>query len=251
MFMCSHTQPLTQAAPMTTNKQHISTKQIMSKQINQDAPYAPLTKGGIQQLILSEGHFSGIHIIQPTLQLINIRRVPANALTDVYWAVLSDGENSVEVVISTHLSHLVQSGQLVEHTIIKVNTYQYNITDDNIHIVSVGEIDIYEESPNEVIGEPMSVLDSMHKKDVIRDHYFDLDDDEWEDDSDKEEPLTWSLDEPSNFCDWTIEVSRIGPPPSSPSQSSLSSSKHGKKGKGGSKAEIQYYHVHKAILSVG
>lgn len=55
-------------------------------------------------------------------------------------AVLSDGENCIEVVISTHLSHLVQSGQLEEHTMIKVKAYQYNITDDNIHIISIGEM---------------------------------------------------------------------------------------------------------------
>ena len=142
-----------------------------------------LTEGGILRLIESEGRFTfnGRHDEkQPTLQIINIRRVPANALTDVYWvsllivsvdiflrgrssvcgcifcnppcssframytnhsqAVLSDGENCIEVVISTHLSHLVQSGQLEEHTIIKVKAYQYNITDDNIHIISIGEM---------------------------------------------------------------------------------------------------------------
>jgi hypothetical protein len=146
--------------------------------------FPDLTKGGILRLIESEGHFTfngrGHDEKQPTLQIINIRRVPANALTDVYWvslqlmrpsfyfvgdicgcivaarasvliifrarhadcsqAVLSDGENCIEVVISTHLSHLVQSGQLEEHTIIKVKAYQYNITDDNIHIISIGEM---------------------------------------------------------------------------------------------------------------
>ena len=61
-------------------------------------------------------------------------------LTLTSQAVLSDGKNSIEVVISTHLSHLVQSGQLEEHTIVKVKTYQYNITDDNIHIVSISEV---------------------------------------------------------------------------------------------------------------
>ena len=45
-----------------------------------------LTPGGVYQLIESEGHFSGRH--EPTLQIINIRRVPANALTDVYWVSL-------------------------------------------------------------------------------------------------------------------------------------------------------------------
>ena len=44
-----------------------------------------LTAGGILQLIESEGHFSGPLAPPPTLQIINIRRVPANALTDVYW----------------------------------------------------------------------------------------------------------------------------------------------------------------------
>ena len=48
------------------------------------SPYA-LTEGGILQLIETEGHFSGQYVKQPTLQIINIRRVPANALTDVYW----------------------------------------------------------------------------------------------------------------------------------------------------------------------
>mmetsp|Transcript_25077 Transcript_25077/g.54051 ORF Transcript_25077/g.54051 Transcript_25077/m.54051 type:complete len:543 (+) Transcript_25077:188-1816(+) len=223
-----------------------------------------LTEGGVLSLISSEGHFSGRHVQQPTLQIVNIRRVPANALTDVYWAVLSDGKNSIEVVISTHLSHLVQSGQLEDHTIIKANTYQYNITDDNIHIVSISEVDIYEENPQEVIGNPVSILDSIHKKDVKDGgHYFDLDDDDWDDDSEKEEPLTWSSDEPSNFCDWTIEVARIYPPTAAvvskctgrEKQSHNKHSSREQKGKELNRADsrplAQHYHVHKAILSVG
>ncbi|KAL7541298.1 hypothetical protein ACHAXR_012041 [Thalassiosira sp. AJA248-18] len=221
-----------------------------------------LTQGGILELIESEGHFSGRHVKQPTLQIVNIRRVPANALTDVYWAVLSDSENSIEVVISTHLSHLVQSGQLVEYTIVRLKTYQYNITDDNIHIFTISEVDIFEDNPERVIGNPISVLDIIHKKDTKDgDHYFELDEDEWDDDSVKEEPLTWSLDEPSNFCDWTIEVARIheGGSPMSKCQGKEkhAHNKHSKerKGKEVSKAEsnhhIKYYHVHKAVVSVG
>mmetsp|Transcript_16222 Transcript_16222/g.29298 ORF Transcript_16222/g.29298 Transcript_16222/m.29298 type:complete len:543 (-) Transcript_16222:72-1700(-) len=237
----------------------------MESKIKPFARPCTLTEGGILQLIESEGHFSGQYVKQPTLQIINIRRVPANALTDVYWAVLSDGMNSIEVVISTHLSHLVQSGQLVEHTIIKATTYQYNITDDNIHIVSISEIDILEYNPEEVIGNPVSVsvLDSAHKKDVKDGFsYFNADDDEWggaDEYSDKEEPLTWSLDEPSQFCDWTIEVTRV--------YQKQSHSRYGREHKGReinradskgreinraeSKPLVQHYHVHKAILSVG
>eukprot|EP00956_Cyclotella_meneghiniana_P010327 scaffold14277_cov69-Cyclotella_meneghiniana.AAC.1 len=40
-----------------------------------------LTEGGVQQLIEAEGLFTNRH--HPKLQVINIRRVPANALTDV------------------------------------------------------------------------------------------------------------------------------------------------------------------------
>jgi len=213
-----------------------------------------LTEGGILQLIESEGHFSGRHVKQPTLQIINIRRVPANALTDVYWAVLSDSENSIEVVISTHLSHLVQSGQLVEHTIIKAKTYQYNITDDNIHIVSISEIDILECNPEEVIGNPVSVsvLDSAQKKDVKDGYSYFNDDDEWGEDSDKDEPLTWSLDEPSNFCDWTIEVTRVqSSSPKNPYNKHSREHKGRETNRADSKPLVQHYHVHKAILSVG
>lgn len=194
-------------------------------------------------------------------------------MTDVYWSVLSDGDNSIEVVISTHLSHLVQSGQLVEFTVIKVKTYQYNITDDNIHIVSISDIDILEGYPEELIGNPISVLDSMHKKDVKDgDHYFNEDEDDWNDDSEKEEPLTWSLDEPSSFSDWVVEVSKnqtprrprtpsidAGEAPTATSASRVryhrrQSKEH--KGKDVEAAEtkkplVQHYHVHKAILSMG
>mmetsp|Transcript_22665 Transcript_22665/g.47409 ORF Transcript_22665/g.47409 Transcript_22665/m.47409 type:complete len:533 (-) Transcript_22665:38-1636(-) len=220
-----------------------------------------LTPNGIHKLIEREGHFSGRH--EPTLQIINIRRVPANALTDVYWAVLSDGQNSIEVVISTHLSHLVQSGQLVEHTLVAVESYQYNITDDNIHIVSVCAVDILDGIPDGIIGEPVSVLDRIHKRDVKDgDHHFFDDEEEgqWDDDGAAEEPLTWSLDRPSDFCDWTIEVTRIS---SSPASSSLGN-KHGRggvpaatsaygmsSGALSNKPPVQKYHVHKAILSVG
>lgn len=36
-----------------------------------------LTEGGIIQLIESEGHFSFVRDEEPTLQIVNIRRVPA------------------------------------------------------------------------------------------------------------------------------------------------------------------------------
>ena len=45
-----------------------------------------LTEGGVQQLIEAEGLFTNRHY--PKLQVINIGRVPANALTDVYWVSL-------------------------------------------------------------------------------------------------------------------------------------------------------------------
>ncbi|KAL9184383.1 hypothetical protein ACHAXT_002469 [Thalassiosira profunda] len=231
---------------------------------------AILTEGGIRGLIESEGHFSGRDggdVKQPTLQLVSIRRVPANALTDVYWAGLSDGEHLIEVVISTRLTHLVESGQLEEFTLVKVKTYQYNITDDNIHIVSISEVDILEEHPNAVLGNPVSILDSMHKRDVKDgDHYFSVDDDDWDDGSETEEPLTWSSgDETSNFSDWTIEVTRMHSP-SPPSAVIAKSpgkdkyyghSKHGKEhrarelSQADSQPSTQTYHVHKAILSVG
>ena len=180
---------------------------------------------------------------------------------------------------------MVQSGQLEEYTIIQVKTYQYNITDDNIHIISISEVEILEDNPGDVLGNPKSILDSMHKKDVKDgDHYFSADEDDWLDDlDDREEPLTWSLDEPSNFCDWTIEVHRIQSMSSpvvgekksftrrpsnglSPSPSTATSSKvHGKERRNSSlqrrhsnsgdkinsKPLFQEYHVHKAILSVG
>lgn len=192
--------------------------------------------------------------------------MPANALTDVYWAVLSDGTNSIEVVISTHLSHLVQSGQLEEYTIVKIKTYQYNVTDDNIHIVSISEIEICQDtdatSEDRMIGNPVSILDTLHKKDSVKnegDHYFNLDEeDEWEyDDGDQEEPLTWSEgDEPSNFCDWTIEVQRVVH--EQENETALKShGKHKQGGKGSKENDsnktnnVKCYHVHKAILSVG
>ena len=250
-----------------------------------------LTTNGILDLIESEGIKSGRHIKQPILQIINIRRVPANALTDVYWAILSDGTNSIEVVISTHLSHLVQSGQLEEYNVVKVMTYQYNVTDDNIHIVSISDIEILCEDnngdedtpcpPEELIGNPVSILDTLHKKNSVKNdgvHYFNLDeDDEWEyGDEDKEEPLTWSEgEEPSNFCDWTIEVERIvhhhhhekdEAGDTTPTKQHINtkhhgSSKRGKENNGKNKEEctsssyksdnVKCYHVHKAILSVG
>jgi len=185
-----------------------------------------LTTNGILDLIESEGIKSGKHVKQPILQIINIRRVPANALTDVYWAILSDGMYSIEVVISTHLSHLVQSGQLEEYNIVKVKTYQYNVTDDNIHIVSISEIEICEENDDggnnnnsntaaALIGNPVSILDTLQKQNSAKNdgvHYFNLEEDEeWDYDvGDGDEPLTWSEgEEPNTFCDWKIEVERI------------------------------------------
>lgn len=147
------------------------------------------------------------------------------------------------MVISTLLSHLVKSEQIAEYTLIKVKTYQYNITDDNIHIVSISKIEILENNPGGVIGNPASVLDSdsAHKKDVKNGyHYFNVDDGDWDNESDKEDPLTWSLEEPSDFCDWTIEVTRIGR--HGKAKDNLASS---------NKSQLQRYHVHKAILSVG
>lgn len=42
-----------------------------------------LTVNGVHQLIQAEGLFTDRH--HPTLQVTKIRRVPANALTDVFW----------------------------------------------------------------------------------------------------------------------------------------------------------------------
>lgn len=159
----------------------------------------------------------------------------------------------------------MQSEQLCDFTIIKVKGYQYNITDDNIHIVSISEVDIYEENLDHAIGDPVSVLDRATAAVKHGDHYFVVDDDDWDDDSQHEEPLTWSLEEPSNFCDWTIEVTRIQLPstPTSAGVSKVSgkekqsNNKHSREHKGkeanraDSKPIVQYYHVHKAILSVG
>ena len=112
------------------------------------------------------------------------------------------------MVISTLLSHLVSSSQIIEHSILRVNTYQYNITDDNIHIVSVSAVDILEENPNVLIGDPVSVMDSMHKREMKEGNYnFNVEDDDWEDGAPDE--LSWSLHDPSSFCDWVIEVTHL------------------------------------------
>lgn len=114
-----------------------------------------------------------------------------------------------------------------------------------------------EGNPEEVIGDPVSVLEIMHNtntKDGY--HYFNVDDGDWVDESGQEEPLTWSLNEPSCFCDWTIEVMRIH---NSSSSSSRFTGERAKKThdkvsldqEGAEKFSTQYYHVHKAILSVG
>lgn len=244
-------------------------------QVNKDVNNiinTPLTPNGILDLIESEGIKSGRHVKQPIVQIINIRRVPANPFTDMYWAILSDGTHSIEVVISTHLSHLVQGGQLDEYTIIKVKTYQYNITDDNIHIVSISEIDILDEDCDDrnkskktlLIGNPKSVLDSIHnKKNHVKndgDHYLNLDEDDdyWEhddDNEDKEEPLTWSMNDSdgNNFYDWTIEVTRIVHDEDIEQQKDKrSKEKHGGSMRTNNKKNVvERYHVHKAILSVG
>mmetsp|Transcript_24258 Transcript_24258/g.54218 ORF Transcript_24258/g.54218 Transcript_24258/m.54218 type:complete len:519 (+) Transcript_24258:699-2255(+) len=207
---------------------------------------ARLTEGGVHQLVASEGDHCDVDCPTPTLQLISLRRVPANALTDVYWAVLSDGDSSIEVVISSHLSHLVQSGNLGEFCIIKVKAWQYNITDDNIHILQLAEVDVLENAA-EKLGDPAeSILNSMHKRETGgSEHYFD--DEDWDAASEEEsEPLTWSLGEPSAFCDWSIEVT---------TQIANSKGKRKVKREGSniktSQPSVQVYHVHKAILSSG
>jgi hypothetical protein len=182
-------------------------------------------------------------------------------------AVLSDGSKSIEVVISTLLSHLVSSNQIVQHSILRIKTYQYNITDDNIHIVSVSAVDILEEHEGR-IGEPVSVMDSMHKRETKEgNYYFNVDDDEWEDGDVEEEPLSWSLDDPSAFCDWTIEVThlhtghsreqQLGGSVASLNSSTVSFHRHGSREHHRSSLSrigslrVETYHVHKAILSVG
>lgn len=115
-----------------------------------------------------------------------------------------------------------------------------------------------EETPNEIIGDPVSVMDSMHKRETKEGNdYFDVDDDDWDEEDEGTEPLSWSLDVPSNFCDWKIEVSRIhSSHSSSMNPSSLSIQKHGREhrsslSRSGSDIRSEIYHVHKAILSVG
>lgn len=115
-------------------------------------------------------------------------------------------------------------------------------------------------NPEKIIGDPVSILDTMHDNVKDGDHYFSVDDDDWDDSSEQEAPLTWSLDEPSNFCDWTIEVVRIRSP-SSPRCAGKDKKTLGKSSREqreqvdrnlvGRKSTVQHYHVHKAILSVG
>ncbi|KAL7463287.1 hypothetical protein ACHAXS_003661 [Conticribra weissflogii] len=240
-----------------------------------------LTPNGVHQLIESEGHFLGRD--GPTLQIVSIRRVPANALTDVYWvsgrsgrmtyyndddndapcsvpfvvfslqAVLSDGQHSLEAVISTQLCQWVRSGRLVERALVAIESYQYNVTDDDIHIVSVMAAHVLDGVPDEVIGRPTSVLDRVRRREAQDDgggggggRYFDDDDDDdygpWDAAAaaGEEQPLTWSADRPGDpFCDWSIEVARADSNSDSDSDSDSDSGKR------------QTYHVHKAILSVG
>lgn len=65
-----------------------------------------LTAGGVQQLIEAEGLFTNRH--HPKLQVISIRRVPANALTDVYWVSL--------LVCVPNLLHIRRYAHLQLHT---------------------------------------------------------------------------------------------------------------------------------------
>jgi hypothetical protein len=114
-----------------------------------------------------------------------------------------------------------------------------------------------EGNPEAIIGNPVSVLDTIHKNDVKDgNHYFDVDEDDWDDVSEKEEPLTWSLDEPENLCDWTVEVTRIQSPsfPTAgmarfPGKDKLLPNKQVREQRG--RPLVQHYHVHKAILSAG
>jgi hypothetical protein len=117
--------------------------------------------------------------------------------------------------------------------------------------------DILEGNPEVIIGNPVSVLDTMHKNDVKDgNHYFEVDEDDWDDVSEQEEPLTWSLDEPGNLCDWTVEVTRIHSPsfPTAgmarfPGKDKHPQNKHVKEQR--ERPLVQNYHVHKAILSAG
>mgnify|MGYP000447331691 CR=1 FL=1 len=105
---------------------------------------------------------------------------------------------------------MVSSGQIVQHSILKILTYQYNITDDNIHIVSVSAVEIEDVTPIKIIGQPVSVMDSMHKRETKEgNHYFNVDESDWDDNENEEEPLSWSLSEPSAFCDWTVDVTHL------------------------------------------
>lgn len=97
------------------------------------------------------------------------------------------------------------------------------------------------------LGDPAeSILNSMHKRETGgSEHYFD--DEDWDAASEEEsEPLTWSLGEPSAFCDWSIEVT---------TQIANSKGKRKVKREGSniktSQPSVQVYHVHKAILSSG
>ena len=102
-----------------------------------------------------------------------------------------------------------------------------------------------------MIGHPVSVLESTHNKNTKDgDHYFNFDDNDWDDNLGQEEPLTWSLNEPTSLCDWTIEVKRI-PRSSSTSSRCAGKKKSLSKMSRDQKDKIQCYHVHKAILSVG
>jgi hypothetical protein len=122
---------------------------------------------------------------------------------------------------------------------------------------------ILDGNPDTIIGSPVSVLDSMHTADVKDgNHYFDVGEDDWDDVSEREEPLTWSIDEPGTLSDWTVEVTRVPSPPSFQAGGDggvvarfPGRDRHNMQNKHAREQPprpvVQSYHVHKAILSAG
>lgn len=71
-----------------------------------------------------------------TLQVLSIKRIPssANAQTDRYRMILSDGEHFLQAMLATNLNHTVTESQVSKHSIIRVDSFSTSIVQERQYV---------------------------------------------------------------------------------------------------------------------
>mmetsp|Transcript_5408 Transcript_5408/g.8036 ORF Transcript_5408/g.8036 Transcript_5408/m.8036 type:complete len:638 (-) Transcript_5408:183-2096(-) len=114
-----------------------------------------LTEGAIQRMVQS-AESKDDPSFHPVLQIIRVMEVSsAGNAQKRYRAIFSDGNFLCQGMLATQNNHLVESDQLTNHSVVRVNTFLLNDVQGKTIVILIG-FEVLD-NPGEKIGNPTSV----------------------------------------------------------------------------------------------